>query len=53
MREYPNWFEKYYDELVELYGLYKQAGDRMFGRCFDQCGSLDSFARFIYRGINI
>lgn len=43
-----SWIDRHYDELDELYGIFKRSGNHMFGNAFFQLGTFEDFARFVY-----
>ena len=43
-----DWFDRYYDVIVEIYTAFQSHGRTVFGEAFHQFGHIESFARYIY-----
>ncbi|AUD57316.1 hypothetical protein [Pleurochrysis sp. endemic virus 2] len=43
------WTEEYYDELTDLYAIFKQAGIAYFGNAFHQLGTFQDFCAFTFK----
>lgn len=43
-----DWIVQNYDAIAELYQIYRQAGQQLFGNAFFQLGDITAFAHFTY-----
>jgi len=41
------WIDEYYDELEELYSVYRRYGKQLFGGAFDQFGNFGDFCIYV------
>lgn len=48
-RDRAQWVVENYDELVEIYEVFKKVGVLTFGSAFFQSGGIDRFAKFCYK----
>ena len=48
-RDRAQWVVENYDELVEIYEVFKKVGVLTFGSAFFQSGGIDKFAKFCYK----
>ena len=46
--DWRRWLIENADAIDELYACYKEAGRRLFGRAFNQCGTYGDFAQYVY-----
>lgn len=44
-----NWILDNYDELIEIFTIFENAGKQVFGRAFYQLGTIDQFCKFCYK----
>ena len=49
LRDRADWIVQHTEPIEELYRLFKENGQQIFGRVFFQTGNVTSFANFIYR----
>lgn len=48
-RDRARWMQENHEELAELFMLFKEYGERIFGRAFFQCGTINKFGNHIYK----
>ena len=46
--DFPQWLDRYYGEVNELFRQFTDAGERLFGGAFMQSGTLAQFALSVY-----
>ena len=46
--DYRHFLKEYSQELLELYNLYMDCGEQLFGRAFHQTGGFHDFARYTF-----
>ena len=45
---FENWLNMYFDQLTELYDLFRKNGELIFGGAFNQFGNFYEFARYAH-----
>ena len=48
-RDRAQWVVDNTDAIEELYKVFKEGGNQLFGRAFFQCGGITAFSHFLYR----
>lgn len=46
---YNLWMDEHFDKLMELYTMFRQHGDKVFGACFFQLGTHEDFIAFVHK----
>ena len=46
--DYYNWGEEHCEQLLELYSIWQQCGEALFGSAFHQLGNLDTFVAYVH-----
>jgi len=46
--DYDAWDERYRVQLLDLYSIWQQCGEALFGSAFHQLGNLDTFVAYVH-----